>query len=311
MKDFTLIEVQQGRRWPLETLRKTLKSPVWVVRFGLMFGLDARELGALMRLLFPESDIVKALTLEGGDHSGHLQNYVVSLGYDSELFAGVPVSAPEAPDPEEGLIKELFERAEVQIADSLDDLIRGTADAMALMPGKEARMALKELWKVNKKTNSIGTYEAGFEAEEVPENLVIFDVSGSMGEDTVGRTVEEVVAAAVHAKAHLAIVSTHAYNWAPGEYDSKVVLATAEFGGTQYEKLAPLFDRDWGVVLTIADYDSSWSAAQVLKNCPGRIGLLLDISLVSRTTFLAECLAPLADEVRPLMVARSSLTYQY
>jgi hypothetical protein len=58
------------------------------------------------------------------------------------------------------------------------------------------------------------------------------------------------------------------------------------------------------VVVTIADYDSSWSAREeIKKECTGKIELLLDISLVSRPTFLSEVVGQLATEVRPLLVA--------
>ena len=89
----------------------------------------------------------------------------------------------------------------------------------------------------------------------------------------------------------------------------KDVLAKAEYGGTHYEQLKPLFDQSWGTVITIADYDSSPSAMKTLANCKGHIGQVLDISLVSRTTFLAECVGQLADEVRPLMLAQGIINW--
>jgi hypothetical protein len=71
--------------------------------------------------------------------------------------------------------------------------------------------------------------------------------------------------------------------------------------------LAPLFDgQDWDAVVTIADYDSSPAAAAVLARCSGKIGQLFDVSLVNRSTYLAECLSPLADEVRPLLIASNT-----
>ena len=80
------------------------------------------------------------------------------------------------------------------------------------------------------------------------------------------------------------------------------VLAKAEYWGTHYEQLVPLFEKDWGTVVTIADYDSAPYAKQALSGCVGKVGTVLDISLVNRPTFLAECVGQLADEVKPLLV---------
>ena len=82
------------------------------------------------------------------------------------------------------------------------------------------------------------------------------------------------------------------------------MLEDAEYGGTHYEQLAPLFtNQNWDAVITIADYDSSPAAKSVLSRCNGKIGQLFDVSLVDRSTYLAECLQHMATEVRPLLVA--------
>jgi hypothetical protein len=76
--------------------------------------------------------------------------------------------------------------------------------------------------------------------------------------------------------------------------------------GTHYETLTPLMKRDWGTVITIADYDSSQSAKNHLRdNAFGRIGQVLDLSLVNRPTYLAECVGQFADKVTPLLVGSS------
>jgi hypothetical protein len=82
-----------------------------------------------------------------------------------------------------------------------------------------------------------------------------------------------------------------------------MVLDAASYGGTHYEKLVPLFDRDWGVVVCVADYDSSVAAKQSLARCTGRIEQCFDISLVQMPTYLAECVGQLADEVKPILIA--------
>ena len=141
--------------------------------------------------------------------------------------------------------------------------------------------------------------------------LLALDVSGSMREDTIRAIVDDVVGLSWEAKAHLAIVSNNAYVWEPGSYNVDDVLAMAEYGGTQYEMLAPLLDQDWGTVVTIADYDSSLGAKKALACRKGRIGTVLDISLVGKPTFLSECVGQLADEVKPLLVAQGIMHSWY
>lgn len=316
MTDLTLIEVAPGRRFPLAALHKMLDGrPRMVVKFAAVFGLDEYQLGHLLRLTCPDVPIVQALTLEAADHSGSLQDYIIALGYDSLLVAGADVSldddAPEE-EPEVGLLAEMFEQLQVKIADEISEVADELADALGKMPGKEGRMRTKSLLKLDRRIKrKLGIHEAQIVHGHRPDNLVVFDVSGSMGQRTVERIVEEVRDLTEKAQAHLVIVSDEARYWRPGEFSTPSVLAEAQYGGTHYETLAPLFDQDWGVVITIADYDSSWDAKAAIKAATGKISLLLDISLVERPTFLAECLSQIADETRPLMVARRPLTHAY
>ena len=70
--------------------------------------------------------------------------------------------------------------------------------------------------------------------------------------------------------------------------------------------LAPILDQDWDTVITIADYDSAMSSLEYLRdNCKGRIREVLDISLVNRPTFLAECVGLLANKVTPILIGNS------
>lgn len=90
-----------------------------------------------------------------------------------------------------------------------------------------------------------------------------------------------------------------------------LVVRAGVLGVTHYEQLAPLFQQDWDAVVTIADYDSSPAAADVLRRCSGKIGQLFDVSLVNRSTYLAQCLLPLAAEVRPLLIASDNVNLMY
>ena len=138
----------------------------------------------------------------------------------------------------------------------------------------------------------------------MPDVLVILDVSGSMSEGTIRTIVDDVVALSWKANAHLAIVSNDTFLWEPGSYDSDAVLAKAQYGGTHYETLAPLFDnRSWGTVVTIADYDSAYDARRVIAQTNGHVGTVLDISLVEQPTFLGECISTIAQNVKPLLVS--------
>ena len=138
-----------------------------------------------------------------------------------------------------------------------------------------------------------------------PKALVIFDVSGSMSQDTVRRIVDEVISLAYEAQATLAIVSDDAFAWAPGTATAEAVLAKAQFSGTHYETVAPLLERDWGTVVTIADYDSSPAALGPCAAAGGHIDEVIDISLVNQPTFLARCVGQLADDVKPLLIGNS------
>lgn len=170
-------------------------------------------------------------------------------------------------------------------------------------------MLFASMAKINRLRPTVGVYGAHIRHAPVPEVLVVLDVSGSMTEETIEAIIGDVVAMSYNANASLAVVSNSAFLWAPGGYSVKDVLAKAEYGGTHYEQLKPLFDQSWGTVITIADYDSSPIAKKTLANCKGRIGQVLDISLVSRTTFLAECVGQLAYEVRPLMLAQGIINW--
>ena len=128
-----------------------------------------------------------------------------------------------------------------------------------------------------------------------------------MSASTISAIAGDVVALGMKAEATLALVSNTTRVWDPGSYSLADVLAAGQYGGTQYETLAPLLNQDWGVVVTIADYDSSRDAQRYLaENAKAaRIEKLLDISLVSRPTFLAECIGQFAKEMEPLLVART------
>jgi hypothetical protein len=300
--DNTLVEVKPGFRFALTTLKMLLPDVETALFFGKTYKLDAAQLGNLLWQVHGHHDVLQALTRESDYHSHELQDYLVEIGYQYQIESGEVVLGEAEPKGE--ILPELWKSFEIDIAASIQEVAEKVKNVVHSMPGKEGQMLFKSMMVLNSKRPIIGDHKAYVHHAPKPDNLIIFDVSGSMSETTVQTLVDDVVALSFMANAWLVIVSNTATVWEPGSYTTTAVLEAAEYQGTHYETLAPLLNRDWGVVVTIADYDSSWSAREeIKKECTGKIELLLDISLVSRPTFLSEVVGQLATEVRPLLVA--------
>lgn len=293
-----LVEIKPGRSFSKATLVDLLTTVEDVLFFGKLFKLDQAQLARLM-LLTLKSDVLEELLT--GSHSTDLQDYLVTT-IDSAVAGKISFDKAA---PQGQILPSMWEELEVEIATSIQQVAEKLAGVIDAMPGKQGKMVFQSMLTLNKKRPTIGDFKARITHAHRPDNLIIFDVSGSMSEGTVCKIVDDVVALSFKANAHLAIISNTCTVWGPGEYNSDVVLQAAEFGGTQYENLKDLLDRDWGVVVTIADYDSSPDAKRVLANCTGTVDTVLDVSLVNRPTFLAECVGQLAKEVRPLLVGNS------
>lgn len=300
--DMSIIQLK-GMKLHVASLRTMLPDIESALFFGKVFELDEHDLNVVLGTLF-QSDVLAALTHETSLHSSDLQDYVVALGYENLIELGEIAFAPAVPHAE--ILPAMWEAAQVDIAKSIKDVAEKLKDVVSTMPGKQGQMLFQSMMKLNTKRPVIGDYRASIKHVRQAPNLVILDVSGSMTERTVSTIIDDVVALSWQANASLAIVSNTATIWGPGEYDSKVVLAASEFSGTHYETLSALLEQDWGVVVTIADYDSSPSAKNALAKCRGTIELLLDISLVNSPTYLAECVGQRALEVRPLLVGNSA-----
>jgi hypothetical protein len=302
-----LIEITPGVRFSLATLKKGLPSIETALFFAKLYKLNAAELSHLLATVFDEHGVVQALTNEGGAHSSDLQDYLLELGYEFLLESG-DITFGTGPTHAE-VLPEIWKDLEVTIAKSIQEVAEKLKLVIGAMPGKQGEMVFESMRLVNAKRPIIGDYKARIHHAPQRENLVILDVSGSMSESTIKTIVEDVVALSYMANAHLAIVSDTSTHWGPGEYNVDSILKVAEYSGTHYETLAGLFNQDWGVVVTIADYDSSRSAKDAIAQCRGHIQQLLDISLVGRPTFLSEVVGQLADEIRPLLVAQDNLTH--
>lgn len=302
--DMTLFEVKPDIYLSAGTLRRHLPTVELALFFAKVYQLDYTKLGQLLRMLF-NTPVVQALT--EGSHSVELQDYLVET-VPTESLAEMQQFTSE-PMPSSEVLVQLWKSLEVEVAKSIQEVANKLAGTLHLLPSKEGDMLFASMAKINRLRPTVGVYGAHIRHAPVPEVLVVLDVSGSMTEETIEAIIGDVVAMSYNANASLAVVSNSAFLWAPGGYSVKDVLAKAEYGGTHYEQLKPLFDQSWGTVITIADYDSSPSAMKTLANCKGHIGQVLDISLVSRTTFLAECVGQLADEVRPLMLAQGIINW--
>jgi hypothetical protein len=310
-RSLEIFEVKPGVRFSVEVLKDLLPDIETLLFFGKVYELDAQRLATLLRKVL-NTDLAEALFGEGGTHSNELQDYLV--GYEDEdgnyvegivedYLCGDVTFGADIPHGE--ILPEVWDSLEVEVAQSIKDVADRLESVVNLLPGKQGSMMMNSMMTLNKKRPVIGDYRAQVHHAPQKENLLILDVSGSMTPGTIHRIIEDVVALSYKANADMAVVSNSCTYWVAGSYSVDDVLAACEFGGTQYEKLAPLFDRDWGTVITVADYDSSYGAKDYLAQCTGRIDEVLDISLVNRPTFMAECVGQLAGSVRPILIASS------
>lgn len=302
-----------GKTFPTKFLQSSLQDVKTAVFFAQLYKLSPQETADLVVTVMP-SDVSKALFAEAETHSMELQDYLVEEYWDDISgewqydVAAAEEGSVERPEPVHAeILPEVWKGMEIEIADSIAEVAEKIGDVIVHMPGKTGEMVFKNLAVVNSKRPVIGDFKARIQHPQVKKVLLVLDVSGSMTADTVRTILGEVVGLAYETNASFAVVSNTCTFWGPGEYNERNVLEAAEFMGTHYEQLAPLFDDQvWDAVITVADYDSSPSAKVVLQRCQGRIGQLFDISLVSRSTYLAECLSHMADEVRPLLIASES-----
>lgn len=301
-----LFEFQPGKLVSVAALKSLLPNIEIALFFAKVYALDYAKLSELIRLLF-RTDVVEALLGEGHEHSTELQDYIIdTVPPDVRAEHGNGHYDEDIEPPDSELLGALIEQATTQVAQSIQDVADKLADVLEAMPSKYGTMTFEHMHKLNVQRGSIGTYQAQIVHPPTPPRLVVLDVSGSMTETTIRRIVNEVVALAYQVNASLAIVSNDAFLWEAGTFDVDTVLRHAQYGGTFYERLLPIFHDNWETVITIADYDSARTAKQFLRNhARGRVRQVFDISLVNKPTFLAECVGQIADEVHPLLIGNS------
>lgn len=309
-----LVQIKPGIQFSTHVLKELLPDVETTLFFAKTYDLDAATLGRLLQVT-QRTALTDALFR--GDHSTELQSYLVGVVDDynqSQWSASVNAGdiSYGAAHIKGEILPQLWESLEVTVAQSIKDVATKLTQTFARLPGKQGRMAFNTLMTMNAKRPTIGDFRARVAHDPNKENLLILDVSGSMRPNTIKAIINDVVALAYLANAHLAIVSETATYWAPGTYDTDSVLAAAEYQGTHYEQLAPVLDgRDWGVVITVADYDSSLSAKLKLADeVSCTIEEVVDISLVDRTTWLAQCVGQFAKKVSPVLIGNSGRVMQ-
>lgn len=296
-----LFEVSPTKKMPAAILRKLLPDVETALFFAKTYKLPRQKLTALLQMLF-QMDVVQALTAEGGLHSNELQSYLVETVPDVVQRPGVTLGdTGQVPDTE--VLAAVWEAAQITVASSIEKVASELAGVLDALPSQYGTLVFQQLRKLNVQRNTLSaSFEPTIQHKRTAKNLVILDVSGSMSERTIRRIVGEVVGLAYKSDSELAIVSNQCFHWGTGEATVESVLRAAEYQGTHYETLAPLLQYDYNVVTTIADYDSAYGAQEAIAQCTGRIGKVIDISLVNRPTFLAECVGQLANEVEPILV---------
>ena len=283
-------------------LKELLPDVETALFFAKAFKLDAYKLGQLLSLLF-QTTIVDALV--NGVHSTELQDYLYKT-CDDDLVRQAAFSVDKADIPAGEVLPQLWKMAITKVASSIQKVADSLVSSIGRLPSKTGQMAMQSMMKMNMNRPTIGRHQAVIAHQSVPDVLVILDVSGSMTTATIHEIVDDVVAMSWDANATLAIVSDHTFVWEPGTYNTAMVLEAAEFGGTVYETLLPLFEQDWGTVITIADYDSGYNALSRFSKASGQVGQVFDISLVPQPTYLGECVATLADKYQSLVIASDS-----
>ena len=303
----SLFQINKSAFVSVAKLKQLLPTVELAIFFGKVYSLDYYKLSELLGLLF-NTDVISAL--RDGGHSTELQSYLIDT-IPSSLLPEVPDPIPAEDLPSSEVMVQLFESITIQVAQSIKEVGNKLGSVLSKMPSKEGSMVFQTMLKMNRNRPTIGVHAAAIQHKRVDDVAVVLDVSGSMTETTVRAILEDVLALTYSTNAHLMTVSNRARHWEPGSASMDAVLKTSEYGGTCYEQLVPMFNREWGTVVTIADYDSSAGAKRALAQCTGHIGQILDISLVNRPTYLGECLGQLADSIEPLLIGKSAYVSRY
>ena len=284
----------------------------------------AETIGRLFRAL--DLGTVANYLAEGG-HSTELQDWWDANG----IVFPVPeheavITADEAAviEDEEGdadTLLDLVNTSLVKLPTTITELADGVfVDVLSKQPSGQANYVMDYLMQVSK-FGQIGTVKTGLEYQADTKAAIVLDCSGNMGRKLGEAIAESVVKLADTLKCDLILVSSTAVRLPAGTFGVKTVLANWQNQLTLYNQLIPHFrdiSQSYDVVITIADYDSiSSHKSQIMQECNARIQQVYDVCVEHtldsngnlRTSFLAECLGQLADNVIPVFVGAPDLNY--
>lgn len=310
----------------LASFVKTPKDAMFLVK---MLGDQVENPAATLGRVFQALDLgTVADYIAAGGHSATLQQWWDDIGIS------IPV-----PDEEEviddGAVQDVFDEDDydvqtlydmvntslVKLPQSIRELGDGLfIEVLSKLPAGDAYYTLDHVMQLSK-FGTYGTMKEQIEYEQDTVACVVLDDSGSMGRPLGQAIVGAAVNLADSLKCDLILVSSYAYRFPAGTFNTDSVMARWENGWTFYNQLIPYFrdiSQSYDVVVTIADYDSVPShKEQILRACSARIQVLYDICVQYtedgngniRTSYLAECLGQLADRVVPVFVGAPGLKY--
>lgn len=279
-----------------------------MILFGQLYGLNVQQLTTLARIVFGDEPFIQMLT--EGDHSYSLQSYIEELDVPLQVDETITYSAAKTNPEQDSLLVQLFEAHQVGITSLVMEIADKFAKFLTAQPGHESKLEVMRLSKVNRRTNLPVSQRARIEYSSLLPNLLIIDVSSSQGRTLVESIVDNCIALAVKYDMHLAIVSHGAEWFVPGTYDRDTVMNSEWMnGGTRYAALAEIgvASQAWGTVVCVADYDGQQSDQTAWKKAGGTIDKVIDISTVSKQTWLSEAVNIQAPgTVQQLVVAPSN-----
>lgn len=260
-----------------------------MILFGQLYKLDAQQLMALARIVWDEEPFVQMLT--EGDHSYTLQSYIAELDVPLEIDETITFSPAKTNPKQDSLFAALFEAHQVGITSLVLEISDKFAKFLGAQPGHESKLEVQRLNKVNRRTSLPVSQRARIEYSSLLPNLLIIDVSGSQGVALIESIVDNCIGLAVKYDMHLAIVSHGAEWFVPGTYDRDTVMESKWMnGGTRYASLAEIgvASQQWGTVICVADYDGQQSDRDAWQKAGGSIERVVDISTVTKQTWLSE-----------------------
>ena len=301
-KSVQLVALNNGKAHiSLGSLASLVPDVEALMFFGQLYKIPGRELIRYLQMIF-EGTVLDLIA----DHqySEELQDYMIEDIIPNVYQLGREQVTFEEKDTT--ILKYLFQDVAIPVLESIQELADKIALTIDKLPNDEGKMVFQHMARFNAKRNTIGQFQANIIHQNRLPNLVIFDDSGSVGKETVRALAEDVVALGYKANADLVLVSDTARYWPRGTYTVERIVQEAEYSGTRYETLLPIFTGSvWGHVITIADYDSSYQVRQKFLDLKGQavqptVEKVLDISLVQRPSYLCEVVGILARNVEAL-----------